>query len=182
MATRTEEDRQRENAALLGRVLDEGQPQLRRQAFVHSNGGVDPDDVLQHAYELFIERFHPPYQPLPWLMTTIKHEAWSQRRRTYRKREIPICTEEPGQQEEGHDLAACHPDPGPDPSERVLDLEDLAQVRSHLRELKPDERTALGLLAFGYSYAEIAAINGWTRTKVNRCIGEGREAVRKALE
>lgn len=179
MATRAEQDRQRENAQLLEDLLRKGHSRLRSQAFLHSNGGVDPEDVLQRSYELFIERFQPPYQPLPWLMTTIKHEAWSQRRRAHRSREVPICTREPGE-EEGHDFAAWVPDPGPDPAERAVDLEDLEEVRGRIRELKPDERTALGLLAFGYSYAEIAAINGWTHTKVNRCIAEGREAVRKS--
>jgi RNA polymerase sigma factor (sigma-70 family) len=181
MATRTELDRQRENAELLEDLLADGDSHFRRQARGHSNGGVDPEDVLQHSYELFIERFRPPYQPLAWLMTTIKREAWSQRRRAYRNREIPIRTRESGDDEEGHDLAAFHPDPGPDPSDRVLDLEDLEQVSSHFRALKADERTALGLLAFGYTYAEIAAINGWTHTKVNRCVAEGREAVRKGI-
>ena len=181
MATRAEQDRQRKNARLLEELVHESGSQLRRQAVGHATAGVDPDDVLQRAYELFIERFRPPYHPVAWLMTTIKREAWSQRRRAHRAREIPIRTAEPGG-EDGHDFTAYFPDPAPDPAERAVDREHVEEVRSHLRALKPDERVALGLLAFGYSYAEIGAINGWSHTKVNRCISEGREAVRKALE
>jgi DNA-directed RNA polymerase specialized sigma24 family protein len=60
---------------------------------------------------------------------------------------------------------------------RVVDLEE---ARARLRELKPDERTAIGLAAAGYSYGEIAERRGWTKTKVNRCLYEGRSALRKA--
>ena len=45
--------------------------------------------------------------------------------------------------------------------------------------LKPDQRTALILLGLGCSYAEIGALRGWTYTKVNRCISEGRAALRR---
>jgi DNA-directed RNA polymerase specialized sigma24 family protein len=41
--------------------------------------------------------------------------------------------------------------------------------------------TALGMLAADLSYAEIDARRGWTYTKVNRCIAEGRAALRKRL-
>jgi DNA-directed RNA polymerase specialized sigma24 family protein len=52
--------------------------------------------------------------------------------------------------------------------------------RSTLRGLKPDERTAIGLAAAGYSYGEIAERRGWTKTKVNRCLYEGRAALQEA--
>jgi DNA-directed RNA polymerase specialized sigma24 family protein len=34
------------------------------------------------------------------------------------------------------------------------------------------------LQAEGYSYAEIQAITGWSYTKVNRCLAEGRARLR----
>ena len=55
-----------------------------------------------------------------------------------------------------------------------------SEAAARLARLKPDERTALALQAAGYSYAEIAAAKGWTYTKVNRCIAEGRAALREA--
>jgi DNA-directed RNA polymerase specialized sigma24 family protein len=48
--------------------------------------------------------------------------------------------------------------------------------------LKPDERGALLLLGLGYSYREIAAMQGWTMTKVHRFISEGRASVRRLME
>jgi hypothetical protein len=44
--------------------------------------------------------------------------------------------------------------------------------------LKPDQRMALLLAAAGYSYREIGQRRGWTYTKVNRCVNEGRAALR----
>jgi DNA-directed RNA polymerase specialized sigma24 family protein len=46
-------------------------------------------------------------------------------------------------------------------------------------ELKPQERLALFLQGQGYSYAEIQRLCGWTYTKVNRCLAEGRERLRE---
>ena len=38
---------------------------------------------------------------------------------------------------------------------------------------------ALILQAQGYSYAEIQQLCGWTYTKVNRCLAEGRARLRQ---
>ena len=51
-------------------------------------------------------------------------------------------------------------------------------VRAQLAELKPAERRALGLIGAGYSYREVGEITGWTYTKINRCLSEGRAALR----
>ena len=45
-----------------------------------------------------------------------------------------------------------------------------------MRRLKPQEVRCLLLKAEGYSYNEICRITGWTYTKVNRCLTEGRRA------
>ena len=55
----------------------------------------------------------------------------------------------------------------------------MAEAAALLAALKPQERRAIALQAAGCSYAEIQAITGWTYTKVNRCIAEGREALRQ---
>jgi DNA-directed RNA polymerase specialized sigma24 family protein len=52
-------------------------------------------------------------------------------------------------------------------------------MRRRLGCLKPDQRTALILQAAGYSYAEIGAGCAWSHTKVNRCVSEGRAALRQ---
>ena len=51
---------------------------------------------------------------------------------------------------------------------------------SALADLKRDECRALWLLGLGLSYAEICEVTGWTYTKVNRCLSEGRVALRSA--
>jgi DNA-directed RNA polymerase specialized sigma24 family protein len=65
----------------------------------------------------------------------------------------------------------------PGPEERVVDLEE---ARRRLRALKADQRTAIGLQAAGLTYLEIGERRGWTYTKVNRSITEGRTALREA--
>src|SRR5918999_1584073 len=55
--------------------------------------------------------------------------------------------------------------------------EDLRQGAEALGQLKPQEIRALLLRAEGYSYAEICEITGWSYTKVNRCLTEGRQAL-----
>ena len=50
-----------------------------------------------------------------------------------------------------------------------------------MRALKPQELRALTLLAEGYSYAEIGEITGYSPTKVNRCLAEGRERFRRLV-
>jgi DNA-directed RNA polymerase specialized sigma24 family protein len=52
-------------------------------------------------------------------------------------------------------------------------------VLSLIEQLKPDERTALILLGFGCSYKEIRELRGWSKTKLNRCLTEGRARVRE---
>jgi DNA-directed RNA polymerase specialized sigma24 family protein len=51
-----------------------------------------------------------------------------------------------------------------------------------LDQLKPDERAALLLRSIGYEYKEIQQLTGWSYTKVNRCVTEGRAAARRIIE
>src|SRR3712207_9380790 len=52
----------------------------------------------------------------------------------------------------------------------------MTRAAEALRRLKPQEVTALVLKAQGLSYDEIAQREGWTYTKVNRCLTEGRRS------
>src|SRR5437868_2077039 len=60
--------------------------------------------------------------------------------------------------------------------EGAAEREQAERGAEALGRLKPQEVRALVLKARGYSYKEIADICGWTYTKVNRCITEGRRA------
>ena len=62
--------------------------------------------------------------------------------------------------------------------ERAERRDNVAAAARALAELKPDERLAIVLQAQGYSYAEIGELCGWTYTKVNRCLAEGRARLR----
>jgi hypothetical protein len=44
---------------------------------------------------------------------------------------------------------------------------------------EPNEHKALGLVAAGYRYQEIMEMTGWTYTKVNRLVAEGRDRLRR---
>ena len=66
----------------------------------------------------------------------------------------------------------------PGPSERATDRERAHRALAALATLKPDEARALVLQAAGRTYAEIEAETGWSHTKVNRALTEGRAAFR----
>jgi hypothetical protein len=60
--------------------------------------------------------------------------------------------------------------------EQAEQLERLRQGAEALGHLKPHEIRALVLRAEGFSYREICAMTGWSYTKVNRLLTEGRRA------
>jgi RNA polymerase sigma factor (sigma-70 family) len=148
------------------------------QAIARRNAHTEADaaDALQEAFASFIAKFDSERgaPPLAWLTLTLKRQCWRQRREAHLDRH---CGQEAetGGEELGSFLEALTTLER-DPAERVIERED---GRGRLRRLKPDERTALGMRAAGLSYAEIAALRGWTYTKVNRCISEGRAALRE---
>lgn len=170
--------RQRErNARLLIEVLERDEHRLRRQAHRHTELPDDVDDALQSAYLRFVERYNGLGEPLAWLYTTVKREAWAMRRRGSRQKERSfniVADEHHGEV----DLMEALPTDQPGPVERVEEKELFAERRRALSSLKRDERRALGLLALGLSYVEICEATGWTYTKVNRCLREGRAALR----
>jgi RNA polymerase sigma factor (sigma-70 family) len=132
---------------------------------------ADAEEAVQEAFVAFIESYDPAAgaPPVAWLTTTAKRKCW--RARDARRREVGELL--PGAEAEASRFAGSPPET----EGRVVDLEE---ARARLRGLKPDERTAIGLAAAGYVYGEIAGRRGWTKTKVNRCLYEGRIALREA--
>jgi RNA polymerase sigma factor (sigma-70 family) len=174
-----EDPRRAENARLLGELLASHGTELRRQAEYHSRLAADAEDALHDAYALFLERYHGRWPALPYLLTTIKRSAWAIARSAERTRERSVHgTVKP---ESRLDPLELIPDFDSDPETQAERDEQTERRRAAILALKPDERRALLLVAAGLSYEEIAELNRWSRTKVNRCIAEGRAALRKRL-
>ena len=161
----------------LGRVeraaqlLAEHETTLRRTARRFSSNEADAEDALQRAAEILLRR--SPDQRgrrlLAWMSVVTRHEALAVAREA---RRVPLGAADGGLDAER--LAGT----APDPSVAIEGRERVAAAAAALARLKRQERRALALQAAGCSYAEIQAITGWTYTKVNRCIAEGRAALR----
>jgi RNA polymerase sigma factor (sigma-70 family) len=144
-------------------------PLLRNTARRLSLCHDDADDACQRALEI-VPTKAPPLEPtrlVAWARVVTRREALAVR--SARQRGVSAG--------EIDQVAASVPADRPTAAE-VLERRDRAVVALRsLATLKPDERRALVLQASGYSYAEICAITGWTYTKVNRCLAEGRKTL-----
>jgi RNA polymerase sigma factor (sigma-70 family) len=136
---------------------------------------ADAEEALQEAFAAFIAHFDPERgaPPLAWLTLTLKRQCWRLRREAHLERRAGQEVECGG--EEVGAVIESIPSAGPDLEERVVERDE---DRRRLARLKADEQAALWLQAAGYSYREIGERRGWTYTKVNRCISEGRAALR----
>ncbi len=152
---------------LVVRTIREHAPALLRTARRHSLCADDAHDAYQRALEIFLKRASSvdPETVDRWLHVVVKHEAMAVRR----ARLELVGTEEAL-------LDAALSDGAEGAEDRVLRWERLSRSAEALQRLKPQELTALWLKASGLSYAEIADRQGWTYTKVNRCVTEGRRA------
>ena len=144
-------------------------PLLLRVARRHSLCASDADDAVQRAFEILLRRPGrvQPATALSWLRTVVKHEAMAIR--SSRLRLLGGGDDE---------LDAREAVETPGPSERAADRERAHRALAALATLKRDEARALVLQAAGRTYAEIEAETGWSHTKVNRALTEGRAAFR----
>lgn len=171
-----------DRARILEQVLATSHRLLLHQARRHAQLEADVEEALQSAYAIFLEKYRPPAEPLPWLMTTVKREAWRLAKRSARKRELAITAVPRGDGKGTVDLSDAFLDPDSDPGEAAESAELLRQRRRLMAGLKLDQRTALIMFAFGYSYKEIACRRNWTRTKTNHALAKGRAALRAQLD
>ena len=152
-------------------LLEAEEAAIRRTARRFSLCADDADDAFQRAVVIMLTKAPEPFPGdslASWMHVVTRHEALAVRRQRSR---LVV----------GGDVDAriepASPSPGPD---EVLERrEHVARATIALRRLKPQERRALALQAAGCTYAEIQAITGWTYTKVNRCIAEGRADLRR---
>jgi RNA polymerase sigma factor (sigma-70 family) len=125
----------------------------------------DALDAYQRALEIFVRRVSTvdPATEVAWLKVVVRHEAMAIRRMRSRL----LAGEEV-------DLDGLDGADARSVEEQIAATERVRRSAEALRALKPDEAKALVMKAHGLSYDEIAARYGWTYTKVNRSITEGR--------
>jgi RNA polymerase sigma factor (sigma-70 family) len=166
----------RRDAAL--ELLPAADTALRRTARRYSLCQADAEDAFQRAIEILLTKAPPLGAPTltAWMHVVTRNEALAVRRARER-----LLGPWGGHVRAAESVRAVGPPPrGLHPgSEEELERRDrLARAADLLAALKPQERRAIVLQAEGYSYAEIQAITGWSYTKVNRCLVEGRARLR----
>jgi RNA polymerase sigma factor (sigma-70 family) len=132
----------------------------------------DAEDAYQRSLEILLTKAPTTREQelLAWLRTVVKHEAFALRRQ--RDRLTPVSGDgEPV--ERLTQPTATH--------EQAERYERLRQGAEALRRLKPQEIRCLVLRARGLTYREICATTGFTYTKVNRCLTEGRVALARQM-
>jgi RNA polymerase sigma factor (sigma-70 family) len=150
---------------------------LRRTARRYSLCADDAEDALQRGLEILLRKAPStdPRELIRWTQTVVKHEALAVRRERERILSGPAASRpKPG----GEDWVALIPSESDGPPEQAERREAVARSREALQALKPQELRALTLLAEGYSYVEIGEITGYSATKINRCLAEGRARFR----
>lgn len=150
---------------------------LKRTARRFSLDADDAEDAYQRALEIVLTKAPTtdPRELIRWTQTVTRHEALAVRRGRER-----LLGKQPLAGADGTpiDPLTLIPSPGDGPGEQVERREEIARSREALRMLKPAELRALTLLAEGYSYAEIGDITGFSHTKINRLLAEGRSRFR----
>ena len=138
---------------------------FRRTARRYSICAADADDAYQRSLEILLTKAPTADRSelRPWLHTVIKHEALALRR----QRERTVSPEDSGAEDPVASTAR-------DPEETAGDRERLRHTAEALGTLKPSEVQCMVLKALGYSYDEIAQRTGFSWTKVNRSLTEGR--------
>ena len=142
-----------------------GSGPFRRTARRYSICAADADDAYQRSLEILLTKAPTADRSelRPWLHTVIKHEALAVRRQ--RERSV---TSEDTTTDDTTPLAERGPE------ETASDRERVRHTAEALGTLKPSELQCLVLKALGYSYDEISERTGFSWTKVNRSLTQGR--------
>jgi RNA polymerase sigma factor (sigma-70 family) len=173
-----ENDAGRKRAAV--ETYAQNETTLRRTARRFSLCHDDAEEALQRSLEILLRKApsEDPRHLIKWMQTVVKREAMALRGERERIFAGPAAFEpEPGME----DWVNLLPTEVDGPPERAEREERVARSREALRTLKPHELRALSLLAHGYSYVEIGEITGFSATKINRSLAEGRERFRRMV-
>src|SRR5215211_7042720 len=149
------------------RLLARHGAQILATARRHAVTPEDAEDAYQRGIEILLTKAPSTSEDelIPWLKTVVKHEAWALRRQRERH---SLVTDDGELRDRPAPTAVTH--------EQAERLERLRLGAEALGQLKPHEVRALRLKAEGFSYREICAMTGWSYTKVNRLLTEGRRA------
>jgi RNA polymerase sigma factor (sigma-70 family) len=131
----------------------------------------DAEDAYQRGLEILLTKAPTTSADdlVPWLKTVVKHEAFALRKQRERQG-VPTDHEPAG--------AAG----SADTHEQVERLDRLQRGAEAMQRLKPQEIRCMLLLAEGHSYRQIQEITGFSYTKVNRCLTEGRRSFMRCVE
>jgi RNA polymerase sigma factor (sigma-70 family) len=147
-------------------LVSSGSGSFKATARRYSLCAEDAEDAYQRSLEIMMTR--APTQEASelarWLHTVIKHEALAVRRQ--RERIL-------GNGESLDRSSSC--DEVESPEELAPERERVRRSAEALAQLKQCEVKCLLLKAVGYSYDEISAKTGYSWTKVNRSLSEGRK-------
>jgi RNA polymerase sigma factor (sigma-70 family) len=145
-------------------LVTRGSSRFKRFALRYSLCAADAEDAYQRSLEILLRKAPTADRGelRAWLHTVIKHEALALRRQ--RERALAGTGDEPPEQ-----VAEAAP-----LDEQASGRERVRLTAEALTQLKPSELQCLLLKALGYSYDEIAERTGYSWTKVNRSLTEGR--------
>ncbi len=148
---------------------------FRRTARRYSICADDAEDAYQRALEILLTKA-PPIEGdslVRWMQTVTKREALAARRQRERLLGSPGVSS--ADEDDDRDPLDSLASEAPGPEDRAGRRERVARSGEALKALKPQEVRALTLKAQGYTYAEIGELTGWSYTKINRCMAEGRK-------
>jgi RNA polymerase sigma factor (sigma-70 family) len=157
------------------RLIETHDAVFRRTARRYSICAADAEDAYQRALEILLTKA-PPIEGdslVRWMQTVTKREALGVRRQRERLLGSPRVSSP--DQDDDRDIFDSIASESPGPNDRLARRERVVRSGEALNALKPQEVRALTLKAQGYSYAEIGEITGWSYTKINRCMAEGRK-------
>lgn len=175
-ATTAEQHRAAETREFAATLYVEHYHDLRGIAQSNCGRWAEAEDAVQEAFAIFLAEYDPEAgsPPLPWLALTLRRLCWAatHRRRMATHRGIAGTgygpdTPMPGQAVSRTDTAAV--------AERS---ELVRQTRAGMERMPTEQRRALSLLAFGYSYREIGLRVGLSEKQVDHRLQGGRAALR----
>src|SRR5436190_8288690 len=157
-----------EHAALA--LLSRHSAGLLATARRYSASPEDAEDAYQRGVEILLTKAPTTTEAelLPWLKTVLKHEAFA-------------VSKASGRAVPAEEALAFQTDERAWTDERAERYERLRVGAEAMAGLKPHEIRCLLLKAEGLSYQEICDMTGFTYTKVNRCLTEGRRAFLKRV-